>query len=116
MNKIERQRSIAQNCYPWGVVYPTIIDKLPFDQINAYTINAENWHDFFCEVHFGSIQIGFGGKTRAKRTTTKDERGKRDVLSTTDFMDFVTCIQAECAERGIIIPNPNEIPLVAYEV
>lgn len=114
MNKADKQRSIQQNSYLWGVVYPTIIDHLPADQINAYTINAENWHDYFCELHFGSIEIGFGGKTRAKRTTTRDERGKRQVLSTTDFMDFVTSIQAECAERGIDIPNPNEIPLEAY--
>ena len=112
MNKVERQRSLEQNAYLWGVVYPTIIDCLPADQINAYTIVPENWHEYFCELHFGTIEIGFpgSGKTRAKRSTTHDDRGKRNVLSTTAFMDFVTCIQAECSERGIQVPNPNEAP------
>jgi len=33
------------------------------------------------------------------------------VISTSEFMDFVTCMQAKCAEHGITVLNPNEPPM-----
>lgn len=105
-----RKRSLAQNAYLWGVVYPYIIDCLPAAAVNSTTIVPDYWHDYFCEKHFGSVEIGFpgSGKTRPRRSTTRNERGKTEVLSTTDFQDFVLSIQAECAEYGIYVPDPNE--------
>jgi len=114
MDKPTKQRSLEQNAYLWGVAYKTVIDCLPASSVNAVTINPEYWHEFFCELYFGTVEIGFpgSGKTRAKRTTTTDERGKRNVISTTEFMDFVTCMQAKCAEHGITVLSPNEPPMV----
>lgn len=41
------------------------------------------------------------------RTTTKNERGERDVITTVVALDFYKFIQQRAAEQGIDVPDPD---------
>ena len=89
------RRSDAQNAYLWGVVYPTIAEKL------------EGWkkddiHEYCLGEHFGwEVLEGLGRRRmRPLRRSSK--------LSKTEFMDYVADIQQRMAGHGIYIPDPNE--------
>jgi hypothetical protein len=56
--------------------------------------------------------------SRARRTTTTNERGERELMSTADFADFYSMVQQVGAEAGIDVPspvktNPNEMRGIA---
>lgn len=112
-----RQRSLAQNRYLFGPAYGVIVEAMQIAHpLKPWLHNKEMWHEHWCEEYFGRVEIGFpgSGKYRPRRTTTTNEIGKRDVISTTKFDEFKTLIQAACAEHGIDIPDPNEPPLQEY--
>lgn len=100
-------RSAAQNAYLHGVCYKTIADAIGYDM--------EEVAEFLCGTHFG-----WKDKRRPKtprcpegvgsvpiRTTTRNEAGERDVLSTTAMMDYVAFVQRFAAGKGIFIPDPD---------
>lgn len=88
-------RSIAQNKYLWGVVYPAI-------QKHLQGWSAEDIHDYCLGECFGWETLeGFGRRRmRPIRRSSK--------LSTTEFMDYVADIQQRMAGHGIYVPDPNE--------
>ncbi|HEX7041285.1 MAG TPA: hypothetical protein VF202_14305 [Trueperaceae bacterium] len=90
-----RTRSLEQNAYLWGCVYPTILQHLP-------GWDAEDLHEYFLGEWSGwEVLEGFGRKRmRPIRRSSK--------LKTTEFMDFVAFIQRRMAEHGVYIPDPNE--------
>lgn len=96
-------RTNPQNAYLWAAVYAPLVDRCGF--------SAEEWHDYFCQLHFGTVQhVKPSGEIemRPLRTTTKNEHGKRDVLKGKPFADFVTFVESECANRGVFVAQAWE--------
>jgi hypothetical protein len=88
-------RSLAQNAYLWGVVYPTIAKHLQGWE-------SDDIHDYCLGEHFGwEIMEGFGKKRmRPVRRSSK--------LSKFEFMEYIAFIQRRMAEHGIVIPDPDQ--------
>lgn len=102
IEEYKKPRSNPQNSYLWGVVYQTVED--------ATGQEAEDWHVYFLGEHFGWKEVTLFGRRRMRprRTTTKNEAGKDEKLTTTAFCAYCAFIQRHCAEKGIYVPDPNE--------
>lgn len=95
-------RTSQQNRALFGLAYKIIRDETGHD--------VDELHKFFCEKYFGVVEYDFFGETRTRpmRTTTKDEDGKRNVLSWDRFSDFFEHIRTFAAsELEINIPDPD---------
>lgn len=94
----QEPRTLPQNAYLWSAVYAPLVERCGF--------TAEDWHEHFCGAYFGvNHQVKPSGESVSvpKRTTTRNEAGKRDVLKGKAFADFVTFVEAECAARGVFV-------------
>ena len=104
----KRKRSDPQNAYLFGVAYPLLVDA------KGYPVSEI--HEFMCGTHFGWVDRPCpktprnpeGIESKPFRTTTTDENGKRDVLGTVAFSDFVETVKRIAAHAGVYIPDPNE--------
>lgn len=99
---IKKERSDLQNRALWGCAYKTLRDATGND--------AEDLHTYFCGEYFGWTEYEVMGQTRKRprRSTTKDENGKRDVISTIHLQDFYSFIQQRAAETvGVFVPDPD---------
>lgn len=95
----KRQRSLNQNAYLWGCVYPEIL-KQGGETLGGWT--ADDLHEFFLGKHFGVLTLEFDGETHEKPMRRSSK------LSTLEFMDYVSSIQIFCVQRlGIHIPDPD---------
>lgn len=91
-------RTLPQNAYLWAAVYAPLVERCGF--------TPEDWHEYFCGLHFGvnhHVKPSGESVTVPKRTTTKNEAGKKDVLKGQEFADFVTFVESECAKRGVFV-------------
>ena len=105
----KRTRSNEANAYLFGVAYPAIA------QAKGYSV--DEIHTFMCGTHFGWVDEKCpktprnpeGLASRPFRTTTRDENGKRDVLSKAEFARFVDeTVFRIAAQAGVYIPGPGE--------
>ncbi len=64
-------------------------------------------HRELCCLYFGAVDLPIG--RRPKRTTTKNEAGERDPISTQQMSDFYAFIQQQAAEIGCFIPDPDPL-------
>jgi hypothetical protein len=99
---IKKERSDLQNRALWGVAYKTLRDATGND--------PEDLHAYFCGEYFGWVEYEVMGRPRKRprRSTTKDEHGKRDVISTIHLKDFYEFIQVRSAETvGVYVPDPD---------
>lgn len=99
---VKKERSDLQNRALWGCAYKTLRDATGND--------PEDLHTYFCGEYFGWVEYEVMGATRKRprRSTTKDENGKRDVISTTQLQDFYAFIQQRSAETvGVFVPDPD---------
>lgn len=66
--------------------------------------DKDDLHAFWCGEYWG-----WHPELRNKplRTTTRNERGERDVISTAEALDFYEFVQQRAAERGIDVPDPD---------
>lgn len=102
----KRKRSVDQNNYLFGVAYATFGDHFGWEK--------EDVAEFFCGEHFGWVEVPCpptpdhpdGLKRVPRRTTTTDESGKRDVLATDKFSDYIAFVQRVSAQHGVYIPDP----------
>lgn len=62
-------------------------------------------HRFMCMEFFGRIHTDFG--ERPSRTTTKDEMGKHNPISTAEAVRFYEFLQRKGAEVGCWVPSPD---------
>ena len=97
----KRERSTLQNSALWGCAYPALRGQMGAD--------VNDLHEFFCGEYFGWIEYEVMGRKKLKpfRTTTQDDQGKRDVISTVDMADFYAFIQRKAAENGFDVPDPD---------
>ena len=92
------KRSDQQNAFLWGVVYPSILEG-GGEALRGWT--TTDLHEYFLIEAFGSEVIeGFGRKRhKPLRRSSK--------LTKQEFSDYLSIIEAKCAELGIHIPEPN---------
>jgi hypothetical protein len=102
-----KSRSNEQNSLLFGVVYPPIAEAM------GYEVDGDNGiHAFFCGTHFGWVDRKVpktpanpeGIASFPRRTTTRDESGKRNVLSTVEFSKFLDTVDRVAAKAGIFVP------------
>lgn len=99
---VKKERSDLQNRALWGCAYKTLRDATGND--------PEDLHTYFCGEYFGWVEYDVLGQTRKRprRSTTKDDNGKRDVISTIHLQDFYAFIQQRAAETvGVFVPDPD---------
>lgn len=99
--EFRKERSDDQNSALWGVAYPPLMEFTGFTK--------EELHDHFCRAFFGEVEYEIMGMLRMKprRTTTVDENGKKNKISTLEFMDFYAFVQQKGAEIGCYVPDPD---------
>ena len=92
------KRSDQQNAFLWGVVYPSILEG-GGEALRGWT--TADLHEYFLIEAWGSEVIeGFGRKRhKPLRRSSK--------LTKQEFSDYLSIIEAKCAELGIHIPEPN---------
>lgn len=96
------KRSDEQNAALWAVAYKTLRDATGND--------PEDLHRYFCGEYFGWVEYEVMGarRKRPRRTTTTNEDGHRDLITTLDFADFYNFVQQRSAETvGVFIPDPD---------
>ena len=97
-------RSNEQNALLFGVVYPPIAEAMGYE--------VEAIHEFMLGTHFGWVDVKVpktprnpqGIESRPFRTTTRDETGKRKVLTVTEFNQFLATVEQVAAKAGVFIP------------
>ena len=100
VKEYRKDRTDAQNAALFGVAYPAFRDT-------GYT--PDELHDAFCRRFFGTVEREVMGESVSapRRTTTRNERGERDVISRQDFSDFYRMVQQVGAEAGVDVPDPD---------
>jgi hypothetical protein len=99
---VKKERSDLQNRALWGCAYKTLREATGND--------PEDLHTYFCGEYFSWVEYEVMGQKRKRpfRTTTRDENGKRDVISTIHLQDFYGFIQQRSAETvGVYVPDPD---------
>jgi hypothetical protein len=101
IKRLIKERTSPQNAALWGCAYRHITEETGND--------PNDLHETFCGEFFGWKEVEIMGRSTLKpvRTTTVDESGKRDVISTEKLSDFYTFIQAKAAEYGVNVPDPD---------
>ena len=100
-------RRDPQNRYLFGVCYPLLAEAKGYE--------IEEIHEWMCGQHFGWKDVPCpktpnnkeGVKSVPRRTTTRNEDGKRDVLKVDAFSRFVEMVQRIGAQAGVFIPDPE---------
>lgn len=95
------ERSTPQNKALFGHAYKLMRDALGFE--------VNEVHEVCCGMYFGWVEYEVLGETRRRprRTTTKDDNGKRDVLGRKEFSAFFESVQRWAATAGVHVPNPD---------
>jgi hypothetical protein len=95
----KKTRSPRQNAALFGCAYPAIREQTGEDDMDRL-------HEHFCCLHFGVAETGLGYQ-KPRRTTTRNEQGQRDVISTMEMAAFYSRVQRECAQFGVWVPDPD---------
>lgn len=101
VRRMRRQRSDLQNRALWGCAYKALTEQTGND--------PEDLHTYFCGRFFGWQEYDVMGLMRKRpvRTTTRDERGNRDVIDRGVMAEFYDFIQRESAMAGFDVPDPD---------
>ena len=102
IDKHVKTRTAKQRRTLFGAAYGPIMD---FMGLRGGDDKAE-LHRFFCRLYFGEREDAIGRMVPI-RTTTRNERGERDEISTTVALDMYSFIQEKAAEQGIDVPPPD---------
>lgn len=97
-------RSTEQNALLFGGLYPPIADAM------GYEVAAI--HEFMLGTHFGWVDVKVpktprnpeGFESRPFRSTTRDENGKRKVLTKGEFSEFIATVERVAAKAGVFLP------------
>lgn len=104
VKEFRKDRSSQQCRYLNGVAYKLLSEATGYER--------DDISEYLCAEYFGSREKRVPGKrtvTVPLRTTTTDADGKRSVLTTAEFEDYVAFVQRFGAQHGIYIPSPNEV-------
>jgi hypothetical protein len=100
-------RTVQQCRYLNGVPYKLLSEHTGYER--------DDISEYLCGSYWGWKQVRVprtpsnprGIEDRPVRTTTTDENGQRDVLSTRDFWEYVEFCQRFGAKHGVYIPDPD---------
>lgn len=100
-----KPRTVNQNAALYGVAYPPIMEAMGM----RGSKDKDELHEYFCGEYFGWVEyyVLSKKKLRPKRTTTTDEEGKRDLVSTEVMADLYDFVQQRGADHGIWVPDPD---------
>jgi hypothetical protein len=96
----KRRRSLNQNAYLWGVVYPPIVAMFR-DAGNS--VDADDVHSYLKE-HVGKLKQVFVTADGEVLTGS----GSTAKLSTMEMEGYLERVRAWAAEHGVAVPLPNE--------
>lgn len=102
IQQYRKSRSLEQNNALFGLAYARIRDVTGNELADL--------HDYYCKKFFGVVETDVLGEIvqKPRRTTTTNEDGKRELISTVDMSDFWLMVQTHAAsELGIDIPDPD---------
>jgi hypothetical protein len=102
--EFRKERSSPQCRFLNGVAYKLLSDATGYER--------DDISEYLCIQFFGGKEKRVPGKrtvTVPLRTTTTDAFGKRSVLTTQEFSDYVAFVQRFGAQHGVFIPDPNEV-------
>lgn len=113
---VKNTRSASQNAYLWAVPYKLISEATGYE--------VEEVHNYMLGRFFGwkdkrvpkTPRNPEGVESVPVRTTTTDEHGKRSVMTTLQFSEYVEFIQRFAAIKlEIIIPDPDPMYMIHRE-
>lgn len=99
---IKKHRTSLQNRALFGVAYKTLQQATGND--------PDDLHAYFCGEFFGwhEYDVMCQRRKRPIRTTTTNEQGERDVISTAQLSELYAFIQQRSAETvGVFVPDPD---------
>ncbi len=101
ITKLVRKRTNQQNKALWGCAYKVICAATGYKD--------KKLHELLCGEYFGwKVEDMFGNKKKEPlRTTTHDEDGKKDVISTEELASYYQFIQVFAAEYSVDVPDPD---------
>ena len=97
-----KTRTARQRMTLFGAAYGPIMEHMGLQG----TDDKNELHRFFCRKFFGE-RIDSIGRMVPIRTTTRNERGERDEISTKVALEFYAFIQRLAAEQSIDVPDPD---------
>lgn len=108
VEEAKRERSNPQNNYYHGVVLERISQ--------AWGVEPDDAHEWLCGARWGwkdkkvprTPRNKDGVESVPRRTTTTDENGRRSVLKTMEFEDFIEFARRFAATKlNLYIPDPD---------
>lgn len=99
-HKYHKPRSDKQRRALFGAAYKPLMEFMGLRGER----DKDDLHAFFCGEYWGWHPAL---KNKPLRTTTRNERGERDEISTVDALDFYAFIQQRAAEQGVMVPDPD---------
>lgn len=105
---VKSARTASQNAYLFGVCNTMISEATGYE--------VDEVHEYLCGQRWGwqdkrvpkTPRNPSGVVSVPIRTTTRNEQGKRCVLTTTEFSNFVDFVQRFAAKKlGLVIPDPD---------
>ena len=97
------KRTTQQNRWYWGVVIPTIIRYLLEESDKEYT--KEDIHDYMVTE---LLRPRIMTRDVLDRQVITYEVKRVSAMTTKEFSEFVINIQQHWAERGLVIPDPEQ--------
>lgn len=99
----KNSRTSQQNRYLFGVCYKPIAEAMGYE--------IEDIHEYALGRHFGWVDKRVpktprnpeGFESAPFRTTTRDEKGKRSLLSKAEFSRFVDTVDRIAVQAGVFI-------------
>tara|TARA_R100000231_G_scaffold82771_1_gene63223 strand:+ start:199 stop:642 length:444 start_codon:yes stop_codon:yes gene_type:complete len=103
LNEYHQKRTTQQNRWYWGVVIPTIIQFVKEESSREY--EKEDIHDYnVTELLRPRIHT----RDVLDRQVITYEVKRVSAMTTKEFADFVERLQQHWAERGLVIPDPDQ--------
>ena len=105
VEKYEQERTVKQRKTLFGVGYKSLMEQMGLSGERE----KDQLHEAMCGEYFGWRDSVILGSTKRVpvRTTTTNERGERDVISTREQLNFYAFIQRTAAEYGYDVPEPD---------
>lgn len=97
-----KKRSPKQRAALFGAAYRPIMEFVGL----SGSEDKDDLHAFYCGEYWGWHPVL---RNKPLRTTTKNERGERDEITTVQALEFYAFIQRHAAEQGIYVPDPDPL-------